>query len=285
MFDDGDEQELNEREYYLGVLTGLRAPEAMARAQDRDFRGACKRCDQEVARLPDGTASAYCGRYCMHGKGHDKLYNANGEPMCEVGFCPNAGRPLGNKKFDAACCNSHALLLDARGAAAAAEEICVNNLESRLQRMATTNAKAWASKQADPKRVERAELASDYDAMQQSNVCFNNRVCFNGYECGKEKNPMPQLRLPPSEGDTVKDLKQQNEYLQSELRPALATSTSASRTRSSSARPKSRRTRTSRSSSPRRRRLSSSTSTATSALAAGASTTRACTARPGCRPR
>ena len=217
MFDDGDAQELNEREYYLGVLTGLRAPEAMARAQDRDFRGSCKRCDQEVARMPDGTASAYCGRYCMHGKGHDKLFNANGEPMCEVGFCPNAGRPLGNKKFDAACCNSHALLLDARGAAAAAEEICVNNLESRLQRMATTNAKAWASKQADPKRVERAELASDYDAMQQSNVCFNNRVCFNGYECGKEKNPMPQLRLPPSEGDTVKDLKQQNEYLQSEL--------------------------------------------------------------------
>jgi hypothetical protein len=45
-------------------------------------------------------------------------------------------------------------------------------------------------------------------------VCFNNRICFNDFECGKEKNKMnsmPQLRLPPSEGDTVKDLKQRND--------------------------------------------------------------------------
>ena len=219
-FDDGDAQDLNEREYLLGVYTAIRAPESMARAQDRDFRGTCKRCDQEVARLSDGTVSAYCSRYCMHGKGHDKLYNANGEPMCEVGFCPNAGRPLNNGKFDAACCNSHALRLEERGAAAAAEAICVKRLEPRLLRMATTNAKAWASKQADPKRVERAELASDYDAMQQNSLCFNNRVCFNGFECGKranEMNPMPQLRLPAAEGDTVKALKARNDFLESEL--------------------------------------------------------------------
>ena len=167
-------------------------------------------------RLGDGTVSAYCGRLCMHGKEHDNLFNANNEPMCEVGFCPNAACPLGNGKYGEACCNTHARLLDERAAAAEAEKICVSRLEPQLQRRAAMLVKAWASKQAGPQRVTRAEAASDYDAMQKNSVCFNNRVCFNDFECGKKDQP-PRLRLPGDEGDEVAALKQQVRQLEAEV--------------------------------------------------------------------